>query len=410
MPSHRSPPLSQAPDNNPQADVLIVGGGVMGAALAFWLTRLQPEIDLCVIERDPGYRCASSALSASSIRQQFSSPVNVSLSRFGFQFLREASHHLSLDGNPVDLSLHEGGYLYLANDSQRTALLEAHRVQTSLGAEIALLAPDALAARFPWLNTEDLAVGALGLSGEGWFDGPALHQALLAKAVAQGARRIRAEAVELITGDSASSSGARIAGVRLSDGRTLRCGQLVVAAGAWSARLAATLGERIAISAARRSVFVISTPTPLPDCPLLIDPSGFWLRPEGRYLLTGAPPIETGPDLPLEPDWRELDDAQWERLAQRIPALEAMRIERAWAGYYEMHDFDHNALVGPSNEFRGLWYLCGFSGHGMQHAPGAGLALAEWILTGRSRSIDVGALSPERVRLGRPLRELNVIG
>jgi glycine/D-amino acid oxidase-like deaminating enzyme len=253
-------------------------------------------------------------------------------------------------------------------------------------------------------------LGALGLSGEGWFDGPALHQAFLSKAVAQGTRRMKAEAAALLGTDSANSTGVRIAGVRLSDGRSLHSDQVVIAAGAWSARLAATLGERLAISAARRSVFVISTPTPLPDCPLLIDPSGFWLRPEGRYLLTGAPPIDDGPDLPLEPDWRELDDAQWERLAHRIPALEAMRIERAWAGYYEMHDFDHNALVGPSDECRGLWYLCGFSGHGMQHAPGAGRALAEWILTGRPLTIDVSALSPERVRLERPLIELNVIG
>jgi glycine/D-amino acid oxidase-like deaminating enzyme len=334
----------------------------------------------------------------------------VSLSRFGFQFLREASRYLSLDGSPVDLSLHEGGYLYLANDSQRNGLLEAHRVQAALGAEIALLDPDALSSRFPWLNTRDISLGALGLSGEGWFDGPALHQALLAKAIAQGARRIRAEVVEVLRAGSGRATDPRIAGVRLSDGRSLHCDQVVIAAGAWSARLAATLGERLAISAARRSVFVLSTPSPLPDCPLLIDPSGFWLRPEGRYLLTGAPPIEVERDLPLEPDWRELDDAQWERLAHRIPALEAMRIERAWAGYYEMHDFDHNALVGPSNEIVGLWYLCGFSGHGMQHAPGAGLALGEWLLTGQPRTIDISALSPERVRLGRPLIELNVIG
>jgi FAD-dependent oxidoreductase domain-containing protein 1 len=106
-------------------------------------------------------------------------------------------------------------------------------------------------------------------------------------------------------------------------------------------------GVQLPIEAARRTVFVLSCPEPLPQCPLLIDPSGWWLRPEGRFLITGAEPLHTEPGLPLEPNWAEWNDEQWASLAHRIPALAALRVERAWAGYYEMNTFDHNAVIGP---------------------------------------------------------------
>jgi glycine/D-amino acid oxidase-like deaminating enzyme len=392
-------------------DVLIVGAGVMGASLARWLARLRPAWRILLIERDPQFARASSSLSASSIRQQFSCAVNVALSRFGIDFLRGVDRELpGLHGiNP--LSLHEGGYLYLANQAQRAALAAAHTIQRSLGAEVALLEPAEIAGRFPWLHLDDVVAGSLGLTGEGWFDGPALHQALLADASARGVGRVSGEVTGLII-EPVSRAGAdrRVSGVRLASGEVIHAAQVVNAAGPWSARVAAMAGSALDVVASRRTVFVLSCPTPLPDCPLLIDPSGFWIRPEGSLLLYGAPPIDERPDLPLEPDWNELDESAWTRLAWRIPALEAMRIERAWAGYYEMHRFDHNGVIGPDPGIDGFWHLCGFSGHGLQHAPGAGLALAEWLCLGEPQTIDVRPLSPERIARAEPLLELNVIG
>jgi glycine/D-amino acid oxidase-like deaminating enzyme len=143
---------------------------------------------------------------------------------------------------------------------------------------------------------------------------------------------------------------------------------------------------------------------------LLIDPTGWWLRPEGRFLITGAEPLHPEPGLPLEPDWSEWNDEQWASLAHRIPALAALRVERAWAGYYEMNSFDHNAVIGPHPELGNLYFINGFSGHGMQHAAGAGLALAEWMLLGQAQTIDVKELGFDRLVQNRPLRELAVIG
>jgi glycine/D-amino acid oxidase-like deaminating enzyme len=190
----------------------------------------------------------------------------------------------------------------------------------------------------------------------------------------------------------------------------LHGGQVVNAAGAWGGEVAAMAGVQLPVVGARRTVFVLSCPEPLPQCPLLIDPTGWWLRPEGRFLISGAEPLHTEPNLPLEPDWSEWNDEQWASLAHRIPALAALRVERAWAGYYEMNTFDHNAVIGPHPELRNLYFINGFSGHGMQHAAGAGLALAEWMLLGQAQTIDVQELGFERLVQNRPLRELAVIG
>ncbi len=387
-----------------RADVVIVGSGVMGAATAYWLMRLQPGLRVTLVESDTRYEKASSSLSASSIRQQFTCPVNIRLSQYGIAFLRDAEQQLGLPDHPVALGLQEPGYLYLVQPDQTAALHTAHGIQKQAGADVALLGPEALRQRYPWLNVEDIALGSLGLSGEGWFDGPALHQAFLKNAMAQGVQRLH----DRVTG--LDHTDTQVTGVQLASGGTLHCGQVVNAAGPWAREVAGMAGVHLPIEAARRTVFVLSCPEPLPHCPLLIDPSGWWLRPEGRFFISGAEPVHTQDGLPLEPNWDEWNDAQWASLAHRIPALAALRVERAWAGYYEMNTFDHNAVIGPHPELRNLYFINGFSGHGMQHAAGAGLALAEWMLQGKSTTLDVDELNFERLLHNKPLLELQVIG
>jgi glycine/D-amino acid oxidase-like deaminating enzyme len=164
------------------------------------------------------------------------------------------------------------------------------------------------------------------------------------------------------------------------------------------------------VHARRRTVFVLSCPTPLPDCPLVIDPTGFWFRPEGRGFIGGTTPDPDEDDLPLEPNLAEFDEALWAAFAHRVPAFEALRIERAWAGYYEMNTFDHNALLGAHPAVGNLLFGTGFSGHGMQQAPAAGRGLAEWVLHGGWRTLDLSELSVARLAEGRRVLEANVIG
>ena len=406
---------SKATDSttNGSVDVAIIGAGIQGAAIAWWLMRLDPALRVALIERDTGFSQASSQRSASSIRQQFSHPINIQLSQFGLQFLREAPSLLAVDGEAPEIGLTDPGYLYLARTEGADSLRAQHALQRQHGAPIELLERDALANRFAWLRTGDLALGTLGAGAEGWFDGPALHQAMLRAARAQGATLIRGEVVDFeMAGADRSGTGAasRIAALRLADGTRLVCGTAVNAAGAWARPLAAAAGIDLPVHARRRTVFVFSCPTMLADCPLVIDPSGFWFRPEGRQFIGGRTPDDDADDLPLEPNLAEFDEAFWTGLAHRVPAFEALRIENAWAGYYEMNLFDHNALLGAHPAVDNLLFATGFSGHGMQQAPAVGRGIAELIVHGAYRSLDLSVLSVARLAQGQRIIEANVIG
>ena len=386
--------------------VVIVGGGAIGSAVACFLAA-DPGFGgtVTVIERDPAYRLASSALSASSIRQQFSTPLNIAMSRFGFAFLRAAAERLAVDGDAPAVGLVESAYLFLASDTGLGILTGNHRVQRAAGVEVALLDPPALAARFPWLSVEGVAGASLGLAGEGWFDGYALLQALRRKARSLGARYEAAEAASL------ELRNGRVQAVGLADGRRLPCDVLVNAAGPWAARVAAMAGVDLPVRARRRSVFVFDCRTALPGCPLVIDHSGVWFRPEGARFICGfAPAPAADPDdAPLEPEHAAFEAIVWPALARRVPAFEAVRPAGGWAGYYEYNTVDQNGIVGPHPGIANFLFANGFSGHGLQHAPAVGRGLAELIVHGGYRSLDLSPLGFERLAAGRPQIERNVI-
>ncbi len=395
---------------NPQgAPIAIIGGGAIGSAIAYYLTQMAPEQPVVVVERDPSYAQASSALSASSIRQQFSSPINIAISQFGIEFLRDIGARLQVHGEQPDIGMVEAGYLYLASPAGEAVLRDNHAVQRGMGADVALLAPDALRARFPWLSTDGVSLGSLGLSSEGWFDGYSLLQALRRKAQAQGVRYVQAEAVGVDT--QASGGVQHISALRLADGQRLECSAVVNAAGAWARPVAQWLGIDLPVFAKRRTVFHFSCPEALPHCPLLIDPSGIWLRPEGAGFIAGYAPAEDADpdDAPLDPDHAAFENRVWPQLAARIPAFEALRLHSSWAGYYEMNAFDHNAILGLHPACDNLYFANGFSGHGLQQCPAVGRGLAELILTGRWQTLDLEPLAFQRLLDNRPLLERNVI-
>jgi FAD-dependent oxidoreductase domain-containing protein 1 len=379
------------PPSPKSVDVVIAGAGIVGASTAYWLKRLDPSVSVTLVERDRSFARASSSLSASSIRQQFSHPLNIRMSQFGLAFLRE-----------MGIALEEKGYLYLGAAAPLRALNETQRAH---GADVILLNPQDISARFPWLNVAGVESGSLGLSGEGWFDGPALHQRVLKEARSLGARLIDGEAVGFERG-----AGGRVHAVLLADGSRIPCSHTVNAAGPWARTLAAAAGIALPVHARRRTVFVLSCPQELPGCPLVIDPSGFWFRPEGRFFIAGTTPSPDADDLPLEPNHAEFDEALWARMAHRVPAFAALRVERAWAGYYEMNLFDANAIVGAHPSAPNLWFANGFSGHGMQQAPAAGRGVAELILRGRFETLELAPFGFQRLIDNRPIAEDMIIG
>jgi glycine/D-amino acid oxidase-like deaminating enzyme len=388
-------------------DVVIVGGGAVGSSIAFFLLS-DPAFDgrVAVVERDPTYKQASSALSASAIRQQFSTPENIRISRFGIDFLRHAGEHLGVDGQDVDVGLVERGYLYLATAAGEASMRENHEIQLAEGAHVILLTPDELGARFPWMTTDGVALASLGLSDEGWFDGYGLMRAFRRKARALGAEYLADEVTGLERRDG------RIEAVETREGGTIEAGSVINAAGPWARHVAAMAGVPLPVEARRRTVFVFDARRQFDGCPLVIDTSGVWFRPEGDQFITAAPPPD-GEDrdgLPLEVDRRLFEDLAWPALAERVPAFEAIKVTNAWAGYYEVNTFDHNAILGVHPEVRNLLFANGFSGHGLMQSPAVGRAISELIVHGRYATLDLSVFGYERIAENRPVVEKNVIG
>ncbi|HEY0929720.1 MAG TPA: FAD-binding oxidoreductase [Gemmatimonas sp.] len=392
--------------------VVIVGGGVMGSAVAWFLAH-DHGIRATVLERDASYTWASSARSACAIRQQFSTAINIRVSQSSLAFYRAIGEALKVGDDRPSIGLVEPGYLYLSATAAGASLLrEQHALQATHDVHTALLDAGALGDRFPWLHTDDVVLGSLGLStatsGEGWFDGYAAMQAFRTAAVAAGAEFIEAD----VTGFASATDEGHVRSVTCADGRVFEADDVVIAAGAWSGHVTSLLGTPLPVFARKRDVFAFEADVSLPDAPLLIDPSGVWFRPEqerGRFLC-GAPPRVDDNDVPLERvDHALFDEFIWPALAHRVPAFDALRVTASWAGYYEMNDFDHNGLVGRMPSFGNVYAACGFSGHGLQQAPAVGQGLAELIATGAYRSIDLAPFGIERIAKGQPLLERNVI-
>jgi FAD-dependent oxidoreductase domain-containing protein 1 len=388
-----------------QYDVVIVGAGAIGSSIAYALTT-EPAFrgSVLVIERDPSYRRASSALSASGIRQQFSAAINIRLSQYGIEFLRRASEFLACGDERPAITVNESGYLVLAPPDGVDLLRSNHALQTRLGAQIALLTPRELQQRFPWLTTDDLGGGCLGLEGEGWLDGYLLLQAFRNKARSNGAELRQDEVIGLARADK------RVDAVQLRSGERIGAGVVINAAGPHARSIAAMAGIVLPVEARKRNVFVVSCPETLPGCPLVCDHSGAWFRPEGAHYICGqAPdPGRDREDLSLEPDLGFFEESVWPALAARAGAFAALRVVGAWAGHYEYNTFDQNGIVGAHPELSNFIFANGFSGHGLQQSPAVGRAIAELVAFGSYRTLDLSELGFERIAAGRPVHEQGI--
>jgi len=335
-------------------------------------------------------------LSASGIRQQFSSPLNVKISQFGAEFIRAA-----LDRWGVDLNLHENGYLYLSSEPEGAQVLrENHAVQVAEGADVTLMDRDALANKFPHLRLDDILLGAHGQSNEGWFDGVGLMQGF------RTGEYISDEVVGL------DMENGKVSKVNLASGRAVECGVFVNAAGPRAALVAGMAGIDIPVEARKRTNFLFDCmDAPTGDLPLMINPTGVWCRPEGKHFLTGcAPaddPVVTVDDF--EPRHDEFEDIIWPALAARSENFEAIKPMRFWSGHYAYNTLDQNAVIGPHPDIPNFLFANGFSGHGLQQSLAVGRALAEWICFGEYRSLDFSPLGYERIVSNTPLLERCVI-
>ena len=396
-------------------DVVIVGGAVIGSAVAYFLTA-NPDFkgSVLIVERDPTFRHASTALSAASIRTQFSNPVNVKIGQFGIDFIRSFATRMAVGDDRPDLNLHEAGYLFLAaTAAQEQVLRENNAVQRALGADNVLWSQEELARALPHLNVDDVRLASYGRSGEGWFSNTGLMNGFRAKARAQGADYVADEVVAI------GRAGARVTDVTLKSGAVIQAGTVINASGPRAALTARMAGLDVPVEPRKRTIFVF-------DCanspegtatvnggrlPLVIDHNGTFCRPEGRFFLAGCPPVEDPAAAfdDFEPRHHEFEDIIWPHIAARSKAFEAVKLVNFWAGHYDFNTLDHNLIVGRHPEVTNFIFANGFSGHGLQQGPAAGRAVSELITYGGFRTLDLSEVGYERILEGRPFLEKAVI-
>ncbi|XP_015175580.1 PREDICTED: FAD-dependent oxidoreductase domain-containing protein 1 isoform X1 [Polistes dominula] len=422
--------------NVPQrSDVTIIGGGVIGSSIAYWLKKRFPkDFHVVVIEQDPTYCHASSALSVGGLRQQFSLEENIEMSLFGAEFIRNINNHLGIQGEPpVDVQFQPYGYLMLATDLSGEQLIENSKIQNALGARNIILSPNKLKEKFPWLNTDGISVGCFGLEKEGWFDPWSLLCAFKSKAMSLGVEYITAKAVGfefdeylLSSGDdSKSCKSIRKVKVELPNGivESIKFAAVVIAAGASSQEIAEKaeigLGEGILsvplpVERRKRYVYCFHCPDgPGLNTPLTVDPTNTYFRRDGlanSYICGQQPQADEEPDTNnLEVDHNFFESRVWPVLANRVKSFECLKVKSSWAGYYEYNTFDQNGIIGRHPLYRNMFIATGFSGHGIQQAPAVGRAISELILDSRFCTLDLSRLGFERFITLEPMKEVNII-
>ena len=399
----------QAPARN-SYDVVIVGGAIYGSAVA-WFLISNPDFDgrILVVERDPTYAFASTSHTNSCIRQQFSEPINVQISQFGAEYVRNFREHMGHDPDVPELRLHAFGYLYLADNEAFAAVLrENQRIQAALGAGTRHMTRDEIANAYPFYNLDDIIAGNHNLIDEGYFDGNSLFDWWKRKARQAGVEYIANEVIAM----NRNTAETRVESVILTSGEVVGCGTVVNCAGPRAALTARMAGLDLPVEPRKRYSFVFEAQTPLDrDLPLTIDPSGVHMRTDGRYYLAGCPPDDDGPVdyTDFTEDHALWEDKVWPILATRVPQFEAIKLRQSWVGHYAYNVLDQNAVLGPHPQMRNFVFCNGFSGHGLQQSPAVGRGLAELITHGGYRTLDLSPFGYERIAENRPFVEKAVI-
>lgn len=383
------------------ADVVIIGGGIVGSSIAWHLTEAGCR-NVLVIERETSQGKGSTGKSMGGVRAQFSTPVNVQMSLYSIPFYARFEEAL---GHPS--GYRDQGYLFLATKESHLAYLRANfERQTALGLKtVNLLAAEEIARMLPELRSDDI-VGGSFCSTDGFVDPYSAMTGFMARATGQGATLWKKTELTGITRDAAGISGVETTRGHVST-RTV-----VNAAGAWAAQVAKFAGVELPVEPLRRMLVPSEPFDQFPhSSPMVIDMStGFHFRPEGRgFLMAWNDPEETpGYKMDFEPSFIEkiLTHA-----ANRVPVFENLAInpKRAWAGLYEMTP-DHHCILGPVPGITGFFLANGFSGHGVMHAPATGKILADLILQGSTSVVDdASILGLDRFAKGSLLHETAVL-
>ena len=389
-------------------DVVIVGGAKLGSSIAWYLSQLDDfDGSVLVVEQDPSYEWSATARTNSCMRQQFSSALNVQISQYAAEHIKDFRAAFGGDERVPDIAFDAYGYVYLAGDQGFAEQLRAAQlVQAKCGAATRLLSPGELQAAFPFYQLDDIVLGSHNPIDEGYYDGATVFEWWRRGAREAGVEYCHNRVVGL------NRSGNRVASVVLQSGERVECGWMVNAAGTNAPSIANMAGLELPIEPRKRYTYVFSAERPLDQpLPLTIDPSGVHVRSDGANYLAGCGPWD---DIAVAVDDFEEDHSLWQErvwpaLAHRIPQFDALKVIQSWVGHYDFNTLDQNAIVGPHPEVANFVFANGFSGHGFQQAPAVGRGLAEIIALGEYRSLDLSPLGFTRIETNTPFLERAVI-
>ncbi|WP_282027301.1 NAD(P)/FAD-dependent oxidoreductase [Ruegeria faecimaris] len=392
-------------------DIVIIGGAIMGASTAWFLSENKDfDGSVLVVERDMTFEACSTTHTNSCMRQQFSTELNVRISQFAADFVKNLRSYMGGDERVPELVIRSFGYMYFAdNEGFADVLRESQQVQLAAGAATQLMTPDEIEAAYPFYNVDDIVLGSINLVDEGYWDGAAVNDWWRRQSRERGVEWIQNEVVAM----TRNASGTKVESITLASGEVIYCGQVVNASGPRADRTARMAGIEVPVEPRKRFSWIFKAEQPLDqDLPLTIDPSGVHVRENGggTYQCGGHSDYDPAVDY----DDYVMDHSMWENhvwpiLATRIPKFEAIKVQSEWGGHYAMNTFDHNAIMGPHTEVSNFIFLNGFSGHGLQQSPAMGRGTAEWLTYGEYRALDMTPFNFERIPAGRPIIEKAVI-
>ncbi|KAI9908441.1 hypothetical protein PsorP6_003613 [Peronosclerospora sorghi] len=415
--------------NAPYYDVVVAGGGVMGFSTAYHLAIAAPKLRIAVVEKDPSYKHASSILSAGGIRHQFSETENIRMSLYGSEFLRTIGTNMKVDGHEApDVQFVEGGYMFLASQRGANVLHKNYETQKSTGADVYLLDPVALKKRFPWITTEGVELVILGIKEQGWFDPWAFLNAMKRKSMSLGVNVLEGEVKHFNLDGQNRIEKVHIETRNSPKGRDKRfdsigAGVVVNAAGCWSSKLLEACGIfDYPVKPRKRSVFAFHCDAEEiwsgdAATPLVVDSNGVYFRREGsggRFICGWSPNPKDDYDGRCTdeldfPNHEQFEEQIWPTIANRVKQFEAIKLQSAWAGYYDYNTLDQNAIIGLHPDVPNMYLVNGFSGHGLQQSPAAGRAISELIIHGDFQTIDCSRFSFDRVRANEPFVEQGIV-
>ena len=387
--------------------MVIIGGGAIGSATAWHLLEAAPGLTVAVVEPDPAYAGAASSSASGGVRQLFSRPENVLMSRYTHEVIDTWAEWTSPDGSgdddaSPDLGWRPNGYLFIAEPELSEQLRIDFEQQQSLGVENEWLEPEQIAERYPMIATEGLGPAVLS-PRDGWLNPSSFLKGMVTRGRRLGATFVRDKAVDF---DVVSR---RVAAVRLESGDSLSADRVINVAGVWGPDLSAKLGLQLLVEPMRRFDHYVELRQNFADYPFIKDPRGLAVRPEGAGLTAALVDFATpgGWDLSIDRTWFE--SVVWPALVHRVPSADELRLVSTWSGHYDQNRLDGNMILGRWDaELDNYLFATGFSGHGLMHAPAVGRALAELVVHGAFQTIDLSRMGLERVLAGAPYRELTI--